>query len=242
MSELNPIYSSKLVCPVCEKEFTIGKVRSKAIRSDGQDTDFCPMYKDVNPLLYDAVVCPHCGFAHIGTRFDGLLESEKRAIREKVTSKWTTRSFDGTRTVEQAMEAYKLVLLNMQARSAPASELAKVCMRLAWMNRIRGDSVTEYKFLQFAYRYYRDAYSKESLETGKLDPYTAMYMAGELGRRLGHYEDSLTWFNLLITTGTNPEEKDKLPPKLLEMARDQSFQTKEDMKKEKTGQAKGGIS
>ena len=232
MTDLAPVYNTKTVCPCCDKEFPYGKVRSKMVRYTGQDTDLFPKYEGENPLFYDAVVCPICGFAYIGTSYELLNKNDFKAVREKITPKWSQRSFDGPRTVEQAIEAYKLVLLNCRARQAPASDLAKVCMRLAWMHRIRGDSVMDYKFLEFAFQYYQDAYMKERLPVGKLDEYTVMYMIGELGRRLGKYQDSIAWFSKLIAAGMSPAHKLKIPPNLLEMARDQSMLAKDAMKQE----------
>ncbi len=232
MAEMTPVYNSKTVCPCCEKEFSIGKVRTRMVRYAGQDTDLFPRYEGENPLFYDAVVCPNCGFAYIGTSYELLNRNDYKAVRDKITPKWTQRQFDGPRTVEQAIEAYKLVLLNSRVRQAPASELAKDCMRLAWMYRVQGDSVLDYKFMEYAFQYYQDTYMKEHLPVGKLDEYTVLYMIGELGRRLGKYQDSISWFSKLISAGMDPAQKLKIPPNLLEMARDQSILAKEAMKHE----------
>lgn len=230
MSNLVPVYNSKMDCPACEKNFEFGKVRSKTVRFVGQDTDMFPKYEGENPLFYDAIVCPYCGFAYIGTEFGLLNRNDYQAIRTKVTPKWARRNFEGPRTVDQAIEAYKIVLLNSTARQAPASEFAKDCMRLAWMHRIKGDSVIEMKYLERAFQFYQDAYMKEHLPVGKLDEFTVMYMVGELGRRIGKYKDSLSWFTKLITAGMNPANKARIPGNLLEMTRDQTLVTKDEMK------------
>ena len=112
MTQLEPIYNTKITCPVCSNAFEAGKVRSKFLRSRGQDTDLRPLYEGENPLFYDAVVCPSCGFAHIGSTFEDMTQNDFRVVREKITVKWTQRDFSGPRTVEQAIEAYKLALLN----------------------------------------------------------------------------------------------------------------------------------
>ena len=230
MTQLAPVYNSKINCPVCSNTFEVGKVRTKFVRSRGQDTDLRPLYEGENPLFYDPVVCPSCGFAHIGTTFEELTLNDFRVVREKITAKWTQRDFSGPRTVEQAIEAYKLALLNARIRQAPASELAKACLRLSWMYRIKGDTVLDFKFTEFAFTYYQDAYMKEHLPVGKLDEFTVMYMIGELGRRIGKYQESQTWFGRLMSEGMRPENKLRIPPNLLEMARDQVQVLKEDMK------------
>lgn len=234
MTQLDPVYNSKLTCPVCQNSFEIGKVRTKAVRSKGQDTDLRPLFEGENPLFYDAIVCPSCGFAHIGSHFDDLTRLDFKAVQEKITPKWTQRDFSGPRTVDQAIEAYKLVLLNARIRQAPASDLAKICLRLSWMYRIKGDSVLDYKFMEYAFTYYQDAYMKEHLPVGKLDEFTVMYMIGELGRRLEKYQDSLTWFSRLMSDAMKPENRPRVPPNLLDMARDQVQLVKEAMQEANT--------
>lgn len=230
MTQVEPVYNSKTDCPVCKNTFSVGKVRSKFVRSRGQDSDLRPLYEGVNPLFYDAIVCPSCGFAHIGLNFDDLTQHDFKAIRDKISPKWTQREFSGARDVDQAIEAYKLALLNIRVRGGLASELAKACLRLSWMYRIKGDTVLDHKFMEFAFTYYQDAYMKEHLPVGKLDEFTVMYMIGELGRRLGKYQDSLTWFSRLMSEAMRPENKPRIPPNLLDMARDQVQLTKDEIK------------
>lgn len=240
MSDFDEIYAVKANCPACGLRFEFSKLRTKAVRYMGQDTDLCPKYQGENPLFYDALVCPACGFAQIGTVIGEIDDLQLKAVRERVTPKWIRRDFGGHRNVEQAIEAYKIVLLNYQARKAVASEMAKSCMRLAWMYRIRGDSVLEYKFLGFALKYYLEVFSKEKLPAGKLDEFTLFYLLGEIARRLGKWQESFTWFGKLLSSGMEAANKDKLPKNLLEMARDQIQQTKDDMKNEGVAN-KGGF-
>ena len=221
MSTMPQVYNSTIICPICELDFEMGKVRTKTIRQTGQETDLCPIYEGENPLFYDAVVCPYCGFAQIGTTFDKVSSREIKIVKEKLTPKWMPRDFEMTRTLEQAIDAYKIVLLNYQVRQVPASDMAKLCMRLAWMYRFRGEPDIERKYLEHAFRYYQDTFLKENLPVGKLDEFTVMYMIGELARRLGQYGESVNWFGKLIAAGLQPANRGKVPPKLVDMGRDQ---------------------
>jgi len=221
MSTMPQVYNSTIICPICELDFEMGKVRTKTIRQTGQETDLCPIYEGENPLYYDAVVCPYCGFAQIGTTFDKVSSREIKIVKEKLTPKWMPRDFEMTRTLDQAIDAYKIVLLNYQVRQVPASDMAKLCMRLAWMYRFRGEPDIERKYLEHAFRYYQDTFLKENLPVGKLDEFTVMYMIGELARRLGQYGESVNWFGKLIAAGLQPANRGKVPPKLVDMGRDQ---------------------
>lgn len=221
MTDVKSIYNTHIDCPVCESSIEYTKIRSKTIRLLKQDSDFCPYYEGENPMLYEAVICSECGYgAHI-TNFPNINKYEKARVREKITKKWTKRSFTGHRDTEKALEAFKLVLLNLRDMEAPKSELAKICMRIAWIYRYKNEEKYEVKFMEHALTNYMEAYSQEDLTVeGKLDQYTCIYIIGELCKRLNRYEDSVQWLSRLIMSYADPQQKAKIPQRLIETARD----------------------
>ncbi|NLP00043.1 MAG: DUF2225 domain-containing protein [Clostridiaceae bacterium] len=221
MPEIKAVYNSKTVCPVCDSNIEYTKVRSKAIRLINQDTDFCPYYEGENPLLYEAVICPECGYGAHVTSFENINRYDRQKVRERISSRWHKRSFTGERTVEQALEAFKIVLLNLNEIEGLKSEVAKICMRIAWLYRYMEDDTQEKKFLKYALDNYKEAYSQEDLtEEGKLDEYTCLYIIGELSKRLELYEESTQWLSRLIMSYSDPLQKPKIPQRLIESARD----------------------
>ena len=68
-------------------------------------------------------------------------------------------------------------------------------------------------FLKQALEGLSDAYYAEAFPIYGMDKYSAMYLIGELNRRIGHTENSLVWFSNVITT---PNVKQNLK----ELARD----------------------
>lgn len=221
MAEYKTIYNSHIECPVCNNNIEYTKIRSKTIRLLKQDSDFCPYYEGENPLFYEAIICSECGYgAHI-TNFQNINKYERARVKEKITKKWTKRNFSGHRDIEKALEAFKIVLLNLNDMKAPKSEMAKICMRLAWLYRYKNEEKTEKKFMEHALNNYMDAYSQEDLTAeGKLDQYTCLYIIGELCKRLGHYEESVQWLSRLIMSYADPQQKGKIPQRLIETARD----------------------
>lgn len=223
MQEISPLYNSNITCPVCSRQIEVTKVRSKYIRLVSQDEDYCPHYEGTNPLLYEAWVCSHCGYAAHSTVFSEASVHDARMVHEKITPKWTSRSFSGERNLHQALDAYKIVLYNLQVREAQFSEFAKICLRIAWLYRYSGEWTDEHRYLTFAYNFYRQAYSGEHLGGHKPDEYTLMYIIGELARRLGFNEDALSWFGRVISASAKPGEKEKIQPRLLDETRELIF-------------------
>ena len=227
MEESNPLYNSHLKCPLCESQVEYTKVRTKHVRILRQDSDFCPWYEGVNPLLYEATICPECGYGSHITTFENINRYEIDKIREKITKRWTKRSFIGPRTMEKALEAFKIVLLNLWERDAAKSEIAKICMRIGWIYRYQSEEAKEKKFLEHALENYQLAYQNEDLNQGKLDEYTCMFIIGDLNKRLDHFEESSQWFSRLIMCYSDPSQKPKIPQRLIETTRDLVQEVKE---------------
>jgi len=235
LNQLQPTYETAIKCPACDKEFEITKVRSRAVKLVRQDTDFCPYYEGINPLYYEAVVCSHCGYAAHITSINALNRIEKRRIQDHITKKWTPRSFSGQRTWDKALEAFKLVLLNLNVREAVHSEIAKICMRIAWLYRYAGDNELEQCYLNHALNSYIRAYEEEDLVQSKVDPFTMLFIIGELCCRTGKTDDSLHWFSRLIKENSDPRNKGKIPGRLIETTRDRVHELRHNADKEVGG-------
>ncbi len=210
------LYNKKVMCPVCNREIEVTKVKTKGCKVKSRDTDMCVHYEDLNVLYYDVWVCEYCGYAALQDKFEGLFTKDIAVIRDKISKNWVRRSFVGERDVEKAIEAFKLALLTLKVRNAKASELAKVCLRIAWLYRDKEDSKRETEFLNFALNSYNEAYSKERFPLDKLDEFTCMYIIAELFRRVGKLEDSIQWFSRIVSSA-----QARSNPKLIDMARDQ---------------------
>lgn len=219
------LYNKEIVCPVCSENFTVTKVKARACKVKNRDSDFCVHYETINPLLYDAWVCENCGYAAQSDKFLDIPPKEADILKEKLMPRWKKHSLGGERDIDTALEAFKLVLISHQLRNAKASEHAKICMRIAWLYRYKGNEEEEKKFITHALKYYTETYEKEIFPVDKLDEATCMYMIAELNFRAGNYEDSVKWFSRLISS-----EEARRKPTLIEAARDQFQLVKEKLK------------
>jgi len=209
------LYNKKIMCPVCNREIEVTKVKTKGCKVSSRDTDMCVYYENINILFYDVWVCEHCGYAAQQDKFEGLFIKDSKVIKDKISSHWIRRSFVGERDVDKALEAFKLALLTLKVRNAKSSELAKVCLRIAWLYRFKGDP-KEIEFLNFALTSYNDAYQKERFPLDKLDEVTCMYIIAELFRRVGKFDEAILWFSRIVSSAAARGN-----PKLIDMARDQ---------------------
>lgn len=207
------IYSRKLTCPVCSNKFTSMKVMESKLRIEETDTDLFVKYKGgVHPLRYGAIVCPECGNSALEENFKGMNARKKEVIEEKVTPKWSKRNFTKERSLNDSIVCLKLALYCAEITGARKAELAGICLKTAWLYRIKQDE-KEIKFLGLAARLYEESFSEE--DSG-MDELTILYLIGEINRRLGEMDKAIKWIGKVIS---NPYIKNN--PKIEKLARDQ---------------------
>jgi uncharacterized protein (DUF2225 family) len=222
--EKSVLYNKEVTCPVCGRLFKAIAIKSSAIRMVKKDSDFFIRYSTINPYFYDVWVCNSCGYAAMKVDFHTLRSSEIEAIQKSITPKWHGRMYPEVYNVHIAIERYKLSLLSYVITNSKSSKKAINCMKLAWMYRLlETDDAKEMElvFLNQALEGLNDAYYSEDFPIYGMDKYSAMYLIGELNRRLGHADNSLVWFSNVITTPN-------VPQKLKELARDMKDLIKEE--------------
>lgn len=224
IQEKSLLYSKEVTCPVCEHVFKANTVKSSSYRMIKKDSDFFIRYSLINPYFYDVWVCNSCGYAAMKTDFYSIRSIEIEKVKQNITPKWKGRMYPEIYDVHIAIERYKLSLLNYVITNAKSSKKAINCIKLAWMYRLletEDAQEIELVFLKQALKGLSDAYYAEAFPIYGMDKYSAMYLIGELNRRIGNPENSLVWFSNVITTPNVAQN-------LKELARDMKDLIKEE--------------
>lgn len=219
--EVEALYSKKVKCPVCNKEFTTSKMRTTKIRVDRVDGDFMNHYKSENPIKYHVFVCPKCGYAAMEGNFNKLRPAEREIIKESISKKWKEREYSGSRTDDEAIECYMLALYCGELIGLKKYELGNIALKIAWFFRTK-ESDEEIRFLQNAVELFEQAFFTEDLSALSTDEITLGYLVGELHRRLGRKKEAVLWFGKTVS---NPRVKNN--PRIENLAREQWLLAKE---------------
>ena len=211
----DPLYQVEKTCPICEKKFKLTKTRGQAV-SVSTDTDFCTRFADLNPYYYTIWVCPHCGFAAHEERFFTLLEGARLKMKEFLEGRKVNLDLSGSRTWDQAVTSYKLAIFYAGMVSLPASHIASLELRLAWLYREKEMVAEEQDMLQKAIDAYKAAFLKEKMPIGgNLSEVTLTYLIGELLRRVGNLDEALSYLGRVVS---NPQAKNE--KRILDLARE----------------------
>ena len=163
----DPLYQVEKTCPICEKKFKLTKTRGQAV-SVSTDTDFCTRFADLNPYYYTIWVCPHCGFAAHEERFFTLLEGARLKLKEFLEGRKVNLDLSGSRTWDQAVTSYKLAIFYAGMVSLPASHIASLELRLAWLYREKEMVDEEMEMMKRAVKDYEAAFMREQTPIGNL--------------------------------------------------------------------------
>ena len=242
IQEKDLIYDRSFVCPVCDSPFTAKIMKSNKARLLGTDQDLRARYDGIDAVKYDVVMCPVCAYAAIIRFFPSVTSSQAKLIREKISQNVVLTKYDEEiYSYEQAMERYKLALVNAVVKRAKAGEKAYICLKSAWVLRGYRESLQESgdydrnftdqlerqgeEFLENAYKGFSEARQSEMLPICGMNGITVDYLVAVLAMRFKDYNVAIKLLSVVITSsGTSPRIKDR--------ARDMKDQIQRELKKQ----------
>ena len=243
IEEKDIVFERNYKCPVCGATFPSKAVRSGKSRLIGTDSDLRAKYDIIDPGKYDVVLCPKCGYAALTRFYDKLTPPQANLIKEKISPTVRISEYnDPIYSYKEAMERYKLALVNAVVKKAKASEKAYICLKSAWVARGYRESLQaednadtklieelekqEDELLQNAYKGFVEAIQNEGFPMCGMDEITVNYLVAVLATRFKKYDvASRLIANVLVSPSANPRTKDK--------ARDLKEQILAEMKKNK---------
>ncbi|MGN1083610.1 MAG: DUF2225 domain-containing protein [Lachnospiraceae bacterium] len=211
------LFEKTHICPVCDKEFKAKTVRTGKAKLLGTDSDLRPRYQGIDPLKYDALVCPRCGYAAITRFFTTITSAQAKLIKEQISKKFHTPAEpEGVFTYDDAILRHRLALVSSMVKHSKISERAYVCLKTAWLLRGKGEECTqeqekkelyeqESEFLKTAYEGFMEAMSKEDYPICGMDEMTMLCVLADIGRRLGRYEEAGRLVSRVIISRSAPE-------------------------------------
>lgn len=227
IEETDFIYDKSYACPVCDSDFKSKMVKAGKFKLQKVDTDLRPIYQFVDPLKYDAIVCPKCGYAALSRYFKYVTSAQSKAIKNDISANYKPTGETGEiYTYDDAIMRHKLVLVNTIVKKAKNSERAYTCLKLAWLLRGKAEELPEntenyqkliedmakeeLEFLKNAYEGFDEAFSTENFPMCGMDENTVCLMVADLARRIGKYDECGRWVSkVLVSRDANERIKEK---------------------------------
>ncbi|MHB1651552.1 MAG: DUF2225 domain-containing protein [Desulfitobacteriaceae bacterium] len=212
------LYSINVTCLSCGNSFKTLKVRSRFATPQTIESDFCAHYKEggLNPNHYFVNVCIECGFSFTEEFSQEVSQSVKALITKQISAKWEKRDFGKLRDSNQAIESYKLAVYSATLKKEKHAVLGGLCLRLAWAYREQNNHELEERFLHLALKEFEDSYVHSDFAGTSFSEMKVLYLAGELNRRLGQFQQAINYFSKVIEHPNRSQER-----RLLVLAREQ---------------------
>lgn len=191
-------YQMKAQCLYCDHKFTSTKVKMSKTKVIQRDSDFCIHYDGPNPLFYDILLCPSCGFAYYNS-YRKLSNHQRQKLKEAYIKQIKVTDMTGERTIEEAIHTFKLAILTAKIVNERKFITANLALKLAWLYRMIEDDEQELRFLEIALNDYVSMMANEDIEEEDVNEDRLIYLLGDLNLRLSHYVEARKLFSQLIT-------------------------------------------
>lgn len=193
------VLGKTFTCNVCDNDFTGNIARMTKLKFISSDADLHPNYEPMDPLLYDVLICPLCGYSAMSMFFNKFPERQIPLIRMGVTTKFRPRNFNQIMSYEEAVEKYKLALITAMVRGAKKGEIGYICTKIAWLYRLL-DKENSYKdFAHKAAVEFELAYQEEDFPICQMDETTLGYLIAYFLFISESYDESLRWIGRIVT-------------------------------------------
>jgi len=237
-SEEDVIFDKTFTCPACDQEFKSKMVKSGKVKLLTLDTDLRPIYENFDPLKYDAIVCPSCGFSALNRFFQYVTSAQVGLIKKNITAAFRGIKEEGPiLTYDDAVSRHKLALVNAVVKRAKTSERAYTCLKTAWVirgkaehlpkelpdydNQINALEKEELDFLSKAYDGFEEAFSKEMFPMCGMDETTITIIMADLARRIGKSADAGRYISKVLTSRDANERIKQKAREIKDMIKDQ---------------------
>lgn len=193
------------VCPICDSKFKDLSLKSGKARLVDTAKNLRPKYEHIEPLKYEALVCPKCGYAVMGRYLGPLAPTQKKNVLASIGN-----SFNGnikektTYTFDEALERITLALASAIVKNAKASEKAYICLKGGWLCEAYLDTLDpddakqemlceeirekEREFMDNAYDGFLMAMQSEGFPIGGMDEVTLDYLVAVMAFEKGAYD------------------------------------------------------
>lgn len=224
IKEEDVLFDKSYQCPICDKKYKVKAVRTGKLKLIEQDEEMRPIYENhIDPLKYDAITCPHCGYSALSKYLKPVTTAQLRLIKSEFCA-----NFKGIpeekpcMSYQGAILRHKLSLLCALKRNAKNSEKAYIFLKMAWLLRGEMESLSEddpaleemkkeeLECLEKAYEGFNAAFSKESFPMCGMDEVSLRYTMAVLAHKLGKMEEAVRMLAGVLTSKTASQRiKDK---------------------------------
>lgn len=210
------LFDKTCECVVCQNKFTYRAVRTGKARMISQDPDLRPIYDKMDPIKYDVIVCPQCGYGALIRYFTGLTPGQAKLVKEAIAGKVRGIKNSGVLSYDDAIKRYQVALACAITKRGKNSERAYTCLKMAWCYRGKRDMYpvdspdyeevmkecreNENEALKLTYEGLIKARQEENFPIAGMDEHTLDYLIADLAVRFQDFDTASKLVSKLLTS------------------------------------------
>lgn len=221
VEEIDLLYARTMRCPVCDSVFEARTVKQGSAVVEGVKVNLRPIYRSVDPIRYDVMLCEVCGYAALNRNFKKISDRQIKEVRKKISMKYVGKKYPEVYTYEIALERYKMALYNDVVLGRSDLNKAFLCLKASWVveslieNCADGPQLDDYKdtykaFVENAFKGFSKSYGDTSFPVFGMNQSTFQYLLGALAYESGDLQQTGYWLGkVLLSTTSSGRIKDK---------------------------------
>lgn len=228
VNEMDFLFEKTYECPVCDfsfKELTVKSSRARVIKIE---KNLRPVVEDFEPIKYEVISCPMCGYTTMNRYFGPIMPRHKEAFIAEIGRSYPANKYYQPFVMgyDEAIERVELALATAIVKKAKASEKAYICLKGKWLcESCFADSVVlermteeekakmEEKHTEFhnlAFDGFIAARQSEDFPIAGMDSSTLDYLIAAMAMESGKYDVSSKMVSSLLQNVATPSRiKDK---------------------------------
>ena len=217
-SEEEFILEKSVRCKACDTVFKTKMIKNGRVKRLEPDKDLRPRFQYIDTLKYDITSCPSCGYTAMNRYFDQLSSAQAKLIRENISAQFHKSEEPNTPiySYDEAIDRYKLSLVNTMVKKGKDSEKAYTCLKIAWLLRGKGETMPENTpeekqlkaeckkeedaFYQQAFEGFMKATAKEMYPMCGMEQSTVDYLISYMAYYFGKYEIASKFLASVLTS------------------------------------------
>ncbi|MCL1935094.1 MAG: DUF2225 domain-containing protein [Defluviitaleaceae bacterium] len=216
MSEINIeeyIYPKDFECKVCLNKFKSNFIKDRKVRLEGLDYDLFPNYLPVNPIFYEIVVCPICGYAALKNYFDKITKKEIDNYLKNITPSFKNHNYPMEIDVNIATEQYISAYNAVCAKYGKNSEKGYLALRISWLFKVMKNLELQKEYAKIALENFEVAILKEDTPMMGIEFDTVNYIIAAMNTVISDKSKAKKYLSDVIVSPTASK-------RLKDMARD----------------------
>ncbi len=187
-------------CANCNHTFKVPFPRYQRMRMKQSYENLRVEYEGVEPVFYEVIFCPNCGYTRLRSEFDNLTDLKRKLFKEEIGNKFKPRANVVVIDAQKAIEKFKFSFITAKAMKLKSSEIAMIYYKLSWIKQIANDKEGYTNAVKNAYDWFEKALQEENFPVLSVDEDTCEYLMGVFAKDFGDYAKALKHCSKVITS------------------------------------------